>query len=423
MSKPQTESSPRHAGLGFAPFVLMIASLQAMGAMGVDAMLPNLPAISHAFGLTSQNQRQLVIGVYLMGFGAPQILYGALSDRFGRRPVLLGGIALYVACSIIAAFSPSFPLLIAARTCQGLGAAVTRSLPSSIVRDCYVGRRMAQVMSLSFMTFMAVPMLAPTIGQGIALFASWRWVFGFLSIFGASVFAWVAFKLPETLHAEDRTPIRIGPMAHNFGIAVRSREGMGYAFALMFVFGALFGFVNAVELVFQEVFHQLTLFPAVFAVMAGCMSVASLINSRLVGKLGMRRMSHTGVLAFIALSVVHTLVAVSGHESLIVFVVLQGGVNFAFGFMSGNFGAMAMEKMGHVAGAAASLQGTISMVGASVIGFFIGQQFDGTIRPMAISYAVCGLLALVCVLWAENGKLFRKTHLPLVGAAPPVEAH
>jgi MFS transporter, DHA1 family, multidrug resistance protein len=422
MSSRTAESSP-HPGLGFVAFVLMIAALQAMAALGVDAMLPNLPAISDTYHLTRDNARQLVITAYLIGFGLPQIVYGPLADRFGRKPVLLVGCCIYVAFSALAAFSPSFELLIAARILQGIGAAATRALPNSIIRDCYKGRQMAKVMSLSFMIFMAVPMLAPSLGASIALIASWRWVFGVLTIFGAAVGTWVAFKLPETLHEEDRTPISPAGMAHSFAIALRSRQGMGYAFAMTFLIGALFGFVNSVEQVFHEVFAQPAVFPVAFALMAGCMSLSSLCNAWLVGRIGMRPLSHRALLAFIAICVLHAGIAITGHETIVTFSILQAVAMFAFGLMSGNFNAMAMEPMGHVAGAAASLQGMISALGGSLVGFFIGQQFNRTTVPITVAYAACGILTLVSVLWAEKGKLFQTHHGAHPTGEPIMDAH
>lgn len=421
MSSPRAAPSP-HPGLGFVPFVLMIAALQAMAALGVDSMLPNLPAMSDTFHLTQDNERQLVITAYLIGFGLPQIVYGPLADRFGRRPVLLAGCGVYVAFSALAAFSPSFPLLVTARVLQGMGAAATRALPNSIIRDCYVGRQMAKVMSLSFMIFMAVPMLAPSLGAAIALVASWRWVFGVLTLFGAAVATWVALKLPETLHEEDRTPISLPRMAHSFAVALRSRPGMGYAGAMTFLIGALFGFVNSVQQVFQEVFGQPAVFPIAFALMAGCMSLASLCNAWLVGRMGMRPLSHRALIAFILISLVHAAIAITGHETVVTFSILQAVAMFAFGLMSGNFGAMAMEPLGHVAGAAASLQGMVSALGGSLVGFYIGQQFNRTTVPITIGYALCGCLTLVCVLYAERGKLFRTHHLS-PATEPVTEMH
>jgi DHA1 family bicyclomycin/chloramphenicol resistance-like MFS transporter len=410
--------------LGFVGFVLMIASLQAMAALGVDAMLPNLPAISDTFHLTADNERQLVITAYLIGFGLPQIVYGPLADRFGRKPVLLFGCVIYVAFSALAAFAPTFPLLIAARSLQGMGAAATRALPASIIRDCYVGRRMAKVMSLSFMIFMAVPMLAPSLGAAIALFASWRWVFGVLTVFGAVVGTWVAFRLPETLHEEDRTPIAPSRIARSFGVALKSRQGMGYAGGMTFLIGALFGFVNCVQQVFQEVFGAPKLFPLAFALMAGCMSLSSLTNAWLVERIGMRPLSHRALLAFIGISALHAAIAITGHETIVTFTLLQAAAMFSFGLMSGNFNAMAMEPLGHVAGSAASLQGMISALGGSLVGFYIGQQFNKTTVPITVGYALCGCLTLACVLYAEKGKLFRTHHGPHPTAKPaPAEAH
>jgi DHA1 family bicyclomycin/chloramphenicol resistance-like MFS transporter len=394
-----------------------------MAALGVDSMLPNLPAMSDTFHLTADNERQLVITAYLIGFGLPQIVYGPLADRFGRKPVLLAGCGIYVTFSALAAFAPSFPLLIAARGLQGIGAAATRALPASIIRDCYVGRQMARVMSLSFMIFMAVPMLAPSLGAAIALFASWRWVFGVLTIFGSLVGTWVAFRLPETLHEEDRTPIIPSRMARSFAVALKSRPGMGYAGAMTFLIGALFGFVNCVQQVFQEVFNAPAVFPLAFALMAGCMSLASLCNAWLVGRMGMRPLSHRALLAFIAINVLHAGIAVTGHETVVTFALLQAAAMFAFGLMSGNFGAMAMEPLGHVAGSAAALQGMFSALGGSLIGFFIGQQFNRTTVPITVGYALCGVLTLLCVLYAERGKLFRPHPLPHGAEAAPAEAH
>jgi DHA1 family bicyclomycin/chloramphenicol resistance-like MFS transporter len=412
MSSPETTASP-HPSLGFKSFVLQIAALQALGALGIDSMLPNLPAIGASFGLQQENQRQLVITVYLMGFGGAQILYGFLSDRFGRKPVLLFGVAFYVAFSALAAFSPSFPVLLAARALQGVGAAATRSLPISVVRDCYAGRQMARVMSLAFMVFLGVPMVAPSIGQAIALVASWRWVFGFLTLFGAVVLVWTAVKLPETLHPQDRTPIQLDRIVHNFSVALRSRVGMGYAAAMTFIVGALFGFVNAVQQVFAEVFHAAAIFPAVFACLAGSIALGSMLNARLVARIGMRPLAHSALIGFITVSTVHAIVVLSGRETLLTFAVLQAGAMFSFGLLSGNFGAMAMEPLGHVAGAAASLQGALSMFGGSLIGFLIGQQFNGTAAPIAVGYALCGVGALACVLYAERGRLFRPNLAPV----------
>jgi DHA1 family bicyclomycin/chloramphenicol resistance-like MFS transporter len=410
-----TTSAERHkrtpaAGMGFLQFVLIIAALMAVGALGTDSMLPNLPTIGSALGVAQENRRQLIITCYLLGFGAAQIVYGPLADRYGRKPILLGGLGLYILFSIVASLSPSFDTLLIARVLQGIGAAATRVLPVSIVRDRYSGRDMARVMSLASMVFMGVPVLAPTVGQAVTLVAPWPYIFGVLALFAAAVFVWVLLKLPESLHPQDRIPIIPSRIAAAFAQAASNRTSVGYMIAQTCMFGGLLGFINSAEQVFADAFHRPALFTPVFAVAASFIAVASLVNARLVGRIGMRWMSHAALLGFIALSAVHLVIVSTGHESLLVFAVFQAASMFTFGLTQGNFGAMSMEPMGHIAGAASSLQGFCIMVGGSLIGFLIGQQFNGSSAPVVAGYLCCGLGALAAVLFAENGKLFRPHH-------------
>jgi DHA1 family bicyclomycin/chloramphenicol resistance-like MFS transporter len=396
---------PRH-GMGFYPFVAMMAALMATNALAIDAMLPALPQMGEALGIHEPNERQWIVTSYLLGFGVAQIVYGTLSDRFGRRPVLLFGLTVYVAASVMSAFSTSFAMLMLARVLQGVGAAATRVLAVSIVRDCYSGRDMARVMSLALIVFLAVPILAPSIGQAILWVAPWRWIFGVLTAFGAVVMLWAAIRLPETLHEEDRTPIELASIAAAFRTVLTTRIGVGYMLAMTFVLGGLFGFINSAQQVFVDVFKAPEWFTTIFALIAACMAVASLLNSRIVGRLGMRRVSHGALLGYIALTGLHAILALSGHESLWTFALLQGGTMFAFGLLAPNFGAMAMDPLGHVAGTASSVQGFVTTVGGALLGFYIGQHFNGTVVPLTLGFSLCGLVALAIVLVAEKGRLF-----------------
>lgn len=396
---------PRH-GMGFYPFVAMMAALMATNALAIDAMLPALPQMGEALGIHEPNERQWIVTSYLLGFGVAQIVYGTLSDRFGRRPVLLFGLTVYVAASVMSAFSGSFAMLMLARVLQGVGAAATRVLAVSIVRDCYSGRDMARVMSLALIVFLAVPILAPSIGQAILWVAPWRWIFGVLTAFGAVVMLWAAIRLPETLHEEDRTPIELKSIVSAFRTVLTTRIGVGYMLAMTFVLGGLFGFINSAQQVFVDVFKAPEWFTAIFAMIAACMAVASLLNSRIVGRLGMRRVSHGALLGYLALTGLHAILALSGHESLWTFALLQGGTMFCFGLLAPNFGAMAMDPLGHVAGTASSVQGFVTTVGGALLGFYIGQHFNGTVVPLTLGFSLCGLVALAIVLVAEKGRLF-----------------
>lgn len=398
--------SPAKPGMGFKQFVALIAALMAVNALAIDSMLPALPAIGHSLGVNDENQRQWIVTAYLLGFGGAQIVYGPLADRFGRKPVLLGGIAAYVLFSTCAAFSTSFAMLLAARVLMGAGAAATRVLAISVVRDCYNGRDMARVMSLAFIVFLAVPILAPSIGQVIMLFGPWRWVFGGLGAFGALVLTWTALRLPETLHPADRLPFAPGRVAAAFRLALTNRTAVGYMLAMTLVLGALFGFINSAQQIFADTLSAPGLFTTVFAFIAGFMALSSFLNARIVGRLGPRRVSHMALVGFIAVSALHAVVALSGHETLVSFAALQAGVMFCFGLVTSNFGSLAMEPLGHVAGTASSVQGFVTTFGGALLGFLVGQHFDGTTVPLAFGFTGYGLLALAVVLLAERGRLF-----------------
>ncbi|MBO9709834.1 MAG: multidrug effflux MFS transporter [Caulobacter sp.] len=401
--------------MGFKQFVALIAAMMATNALAIDSMLPAMPQIGQALGVAQANERQWILTAYLLGFGAAQIVYGSLADRFGRKPVLMVGLGLYVVFAAACAFATSFGMLLAARALCGVGAAATRVLSVSIVRDCYSGRQMARVMSLSFIVFLGVPIVAPSIGQAIVLVAPWPWVFGVLAIFGLAVMVWTAIKLPETLHPEDRVPLTPGPVLGAFKEALTNRIAVGYTLAATLILGGLFGFLNSAQQVFVDVLGAGESFPLIFAAIAGGIAVSSLLNARIVDRLGMRLVSHTALIGYIAFASVHALIALSGHETLWSFSLMQAGMMFCFGLVMSNFGSIAMEPLGHLAGTAASVQGFITTIGGALFGFYIGQLFDGTVVPLTLGFAGFGIAGLLAVLVTEKGRMFH------AGAGPAAQ--
>jgi len=396
-----------HPGLGFREFVALVAGLMALNALSVDVMLPGLPAIDAALGVSDDNDRQLVLSVYLVGFAAAQLVWGPLADRFGRKPTLLAGLGLYVAASVAAALAPSFAALLAARLAQGLAAASTRVIALALVRDCYSGRGMGRVMSLVMMVFMIVPILAPSIGQLILLVAPWRWMFGLLLAGGVAMLLWVTLRLPETLHHEHRRRLRLTPLLAAYREIVANRVTCGYMLALGVIFGALFGFLTSAQQVMQEVFGLGLWFTVAFAAIAGLMSAASFTNARLVERLGMRKLGHAALLGFTALAVVQYVFAAAGVESFALFFVLQAAAFFLFGFIGANFNALAMEPMGHIAGTAASMVGFTQTFMGAILGSLVGQAYDGTAVPLTAGFALLGVGTLAIVAVTERGRLMR----------------
>jgi DHA1 family bicyclomycin/chloramphenicol resistance-like MFS transporter len=406
--------SPAHVGMGFREFVCLIAATMALVALAIDSMLPALPAIGQALHVSDANHRQLVVTAFLVGSGLGQPIYGTLADRYGRRPVLWGCLVAYALFALICALSKSFELLLAARALTGFFAAGTRVVAQTVVRDCYHGRTMARVMSLAFIVFMGVPILAPSIGQMLLIFANWRWLFALLGGLATIVFIWSALRLPETLRPERRMPIDPRSIARAWRHVLTNRMSVGYALAMMLLSGALFGFVGSAQQIFVERFAVGNRFGLCFAAVAAAMGMAGYLNSRIVERVGMRKVSHTAVIIFVIMAALHLIAALAGVETLVMFILLQMLLMGAFGLTTSNFNAIAMEPMAAVAGTASSVQGAITQIGGGLIGAVIGQAYDGTTIPYSIGLALCGSGALAIVAITERGRLFRGYHQPPV---------
>lgn len=402
-----------HPGMRFREFVVLMAAMMALNAIAIDSMLPALPHIGEDLGVTEENNRQWVITAYLLGFGFAQLFLGTLSDRFGRKPVLLISFVIYFIGAIASSTAHSFEILIAARVFQGLGAAASRVLTVSIIRDCYSGRVMAKVMSLAFIVFLIVPILAPSIGQVVMLVGPWRWIFDGLGLFAAVLFVWAAWRLPETLHPEDRRPLEFKSVTSAFRTVLTTRISIGYSIAMTFVMGGLFGFINSVQQIFADVFDMPRWFTLIFAAMAGSMAVASFLNSRIVERYGMRRISHTAMFGFAGSAALNLAFALSGFESVWSFSLLLCLTFFCFGLTAPNFGAMAMEPVGHIAGTASSVQGFVTVVGGASLGSVIGQSFNGSTVPLLLGFSVLSVVAIAIVAFTEHGKLFHPHQPPV----------
>ena len=387
-------------------FIVLMAALMALNALAIDVMLPALPYMGEALGIADENERQYVIGAYMLGMGIAQLAFGPLSDRFGRRAPLLTGMAVYVTCAVAAAFAPSFAMLLALRFVQGIGAAGTRVITMSVVRDKFHGREMAEVMSLTFMVFMAIPIIAPGIGQILLLTGPWQTIFLFMGGLAALFSLWAFFRLPETLDPANRRPFTVAAIVQGFHIVFTNRTAFFYGLAGMFLFGALFGFITSSQQVYVDIYGLGVYFPVAFAAMAGLMSVSSFLNSRIVSRFGMRRLSHLALLVFTGVSAVWLFFSVIDFLPLWLFLVHLGIIMFMFGWAASNMNSLSMEPLGAVAGTASSVFGFIQTVGGAALGTVIGQMFNGTITPVATGFLVMGVLTLGCVLIAENGRLF-----------------
>ena len=396
------------ARLGMRESVALMAALMALNALAIDMMLPALPAIARGLGVSHPNDQQYVIIAYTIGFGAGQMVWGPLADRFGRRPLLVVGLILYALLAIGCAVAPTFALLLAGRAAMGAAAAATRVLVTAMVRDMFEGEAMARVMSLVFMVFMVVPVLAPSIGQAVLTVAPWQAIFGLLAGYAVIVLGWSLLRLPETLHPEDRRSLRPGAILEATRIVFTDRLAVGYTLASTALFGGLMAYIASIQQIVADAFHQPTRVPLVFAACAAPMAGAAFANSRIVGRFGLRQVGHAGLAAFLLVSAIHWGAAQGGSESLFLFVTLQGLAMIAFAFCSSNFSTLAMTNMEAIAGTASSVLGVTSSVGGALIGLTIGQAFNGTAVPFLMGMLLCGLGALTVVALTERGRLFEK---------------
>jgi DHA1 family bicyclomycin/chloramphenicol resistance-like MFS transporter len=397
------------ANIGFLEFVALAAAMMSTQAIAIDAMLPAFPIIVRALHIANENHVQWIVTAYMVGLGCGQLAWGLMSDRFGRRPILIGGLTLYVAAALLAGLAGSFHTLLVWRFIHGLAAASV-VVARSVIRDLYSGRHMARVMSLTFMVFLMVPIVAPSIGQLILLAAPWRYIFILCGVFAAVVCIWAAVRLPETLHPEYRLTLSVSHIAGAIRLVVSNRASLCYTLAMSVMFAGIMAYVGMVQQIFGEVFHVPNLMPTMFALCAAFMGIAAFLNSRIVERLGMRRISHTALLTYIIITGLHTAIAARGVEQLWMFVAFQSATMACFALSISNFGAMAMEPVASVAGIGASLQGFVSSLGGALLGAIIGRQFNGTLVPLAAGSLGCGLASLLFVLAAEKGKLFRGHH-------------
>jgi MFS transporter, DHA1 family, multidrug resistance protein len=393
--------------MGFPEFVVAIASIMALNPLAMDMMLPALPDIASAFHITTANQPQEVLSAFLVGFGVGQFIMGPLSDRFGRRPVLIDGMALYCIASLLAIMASSFETLLLARVLQGLGTSATRVIATSIVRDCYAGRRMASVMSLAMMVFIAVPVIAPSLGQAIMLLTQWRGIFIVLMLYGVLALIWSAVRMPETLPVAERKSLAVRDVLGAFRQTVTNRQTLGYALAAGSVQGSLFAFVFSSQQAFTEIYRLGHYFPLAFAAVAIGVAVAGFLNARFVGRVGMRIISHGALIGFVAVAGMMLLAVKTQALSLPLFMALTALMMFAFGLMFANFTSLAMEPQGHIAGTASSLYGSITTLLGIGIGTTVGQDYDGTLLPFATGFFLCALASLAIVLMVEKGRLFK----------------
>ncbi len=402
---------PKRPRLTVVELIAMVGALMGLNALSIDIFLPALGEIGEALGAPG-NDRQLVITAYVFGFGIAQLVFGPLTDALGRRNVLLAALAAYLVSTLICVLAPTMGLMIAARVLQGVAAAATRVIAVALVRDLVSGRRMAEIMSFAMTVFMTVPILAPGIGQAVLSLFDWRGIFAVLFVLAAALAVWMSLRLPETLQPENRIGFHPRAAAENYVKAAANRQSAGYIAAAAFIFGALFAFIATSEQILAELYGLEEWFALVFGAIALGLAGANILNARIVGRLGMRRISHTALTAFVVVNAVHLVIALNGQPPFWLYYSLLAAAMGLFAMLGSNFSSLVMEPAGKRAGTAAALYGAVTSMSGAVLGSLIGQTFDGTVVPLIAGLLAMGVCALATVAWTEKGKLFGVNETP-----------
>lgn len=404
---PVEQDTPEKHQPGFVEFVALMATMTAIVAVSIDAMLPALPEIGNALGVQRENANQLIISVLFLGLAAGQLFFGPLSDSIGRKRAIYAGYLLYIGGCVLSLVSMSFPVMLLGRVLQGLGMAGPRSVTLALVRDRYAGRAMAQVMSFVMAVFILIPVIAPSLGQAVLHFWSWRAIFVMYLLMALGSLIWFGVRQPETLAEERRVPFAPGRIGRAMQAVVSDRIALGYTITAGLMSGAFLGYLNSAQQIFQVQYGLGDRFPLFFATVALAIGTASFTNSQLVMRFGMRALAGRALFIIAGLSSAFLMIGFmqAGQPplwSLMVYLMLTF---FCVGILNGNLNALAMEPLGHIAGVGAAVVGSLSTFLSMALGIVIGQSYNNTILPLVGGFAVLSLASLVTMQWAERNRI------------------
>ncbi len=401
-------SAERVHSLGRNEFIALMALMTSIVALSIDGMLPSLPAMGDEFGVESSNQLQLVVSVLFLGLGVGQLVYGPLSDVYGRKAPIYWGFAIFILGSLVAGLAGSLEILLLGRLLQGFGGAGPRIVSLALVRDEYAGNAMAQITSMVMTVFILIPAVAPSLGQFVLQFAGWRAIFAMLSVLAFVIAIWFGIRQPETLPKRKRKKLSWAQLSSS------TRQTFSYPITVAcmlvsgLIFGIFIGYLGSVQELFDKVYGVGERFPLFFGSLALAIGGASLFNARFVMALGMRKLVLTALFAMAVTSnifAIYLSATQNGAPPLWFFMLYMLVTFFCVGFLFGNLNAMAMEPLGHVAGIGSAMLGFVQTAISVVVGVGLGRYFHGSVTPLVMSF---GTISLICIAILFMEKRFRK---------------
>ena len=392
--------------LPFMEFISMMALMMSLVALSIDAVLPAMESIGISLGVTNANDNQHLISSLFLGLAIGQLLFGPLSDSIGRRRAMTLGYSVFFIGIILALVANDMNTLLISRILQGLGLAAPRVVSMAIIRDLYEGRAMARVMSFITMIFILVPMLAPMFGQVILTMASWQTIFIATALIGLVSLGWYLFRQGETLAPEDRADFTVERTAHALKVILSNRAALGFTIAAGLISGPFIFYLSSAQQLFQNTYELGQWFPLYFAGLALAIGLGSFINGKQVMKSGMRHMVEISLILMTTTSLLFIIISwwFNGLPALWITTIYMLFTFLCMGLLFGNLNALAMEPLGHIAGIGAAIVGSLSTFLAASLAIIIGQQFNGTVYTIIISFFIAGLANLALMKWIEYEK-------------------
>ncbi|MFT5593998.1 MAG: DHA1 family bicyclomycin/chloramphenicol resistance-like MFS transporter [Oceanicoccus sp.] len=385
-------------------FITLMAALMSMVALSIDAMLPALGIIGQDLNIANPNDSQLIITSVFLGMAFGLIIYGPISDSFGRKKAIYIGIGIFLVGCLISIFAQDFNQMLLGRVLQGFGAAACRVVTIAMMRDKFDGKEMAKNMSLIMMVFIMVPALAPSIGQFILLFANWHYIFVMLFLVALGSTIWMHLRQPETLVVEKRIGFSLANIKRGMIETIKHPESRTYTLAAGIMFGAFVGYLSSSQQILQVQYGTGDLFSVYFGILALAIGFSSFANSKLVMKIPMQTLCITALWVVLISSILFFVYANFMNEDpgLFSFMLYMLSTFFCFGILFGNFNAMAVHPLGHIAGVATSVISTVQTLISVVVGTYVGQHYNGTVMPLIIGFIMCTSVTLCLIFWLRR---------------------
>ena len=386
--------------MGRREFVGIVAACQAMAASSIDMMLPAFKKIRADFDLPPDSPRVAwIVTAFFLGIAVGQLIYGPLSDRFGRKPMLYLGLTIMMASAAAAAVAPSLQAIFVCRVLWGFGAAAPRSLAIAMVRDRFGAEQMARTMGFVMATFMVVPVFAPSLGALLIRLGPWRIVFWVPFVFAAGLMLWLR-RLPETLPPERRRGVRPSDMLDALRIVVRTRATVAYGLAACCLFGTMAIFIGNLEVIINDVYNYDDEFPLIFGGLGIVLAIGSLVSARVVMDVGLQRLVRWAATLFVVVNTGFLIVtlATDGRPAFWVLCGFIACMLLGISVLNANTNTAAMAPVPHVAGMAAAMLGATATAVGALLAAIVNAAFDNSVRPFAIGVFSFAVVAAFCVL-------------------------